>query len=391
MPVPVLKTAIANGRLVRSFPIGKYVCSVLLYSLIAFPCLSQIIGNWTFTNSTAGTGATYNTVSAADFSAGIPTRAFNGSSEYYGEGGWPAGAINTSTYLEFSISPNTGYQLDLMSITLRLRRSNTGSPSGSGPTQWSLRSNTDGYAADIATNSLTHTHVDYTVPLGSAFLNRYTTITFRLYGYNVAINSGGLSRVVMDNISIQGIGEVLPVSLTGIQAFRNNTNDVTVKWQMNNVQEGTRFNIQRSINGVDYSTLNNITENEYKIANAYNYLDNHVPVGSQPLYYRIQGALPSGKTFLSPVVKISNKAATQTLIDYTAVQGPSLLTAVQTPEKGRYTLSIIALNGAILQQRSIELEAGVNVITLPLNALAHGAYVIRLTDNKFVDSRKFVW
>jgi hypothetical protein len=391
MPVPVLKTPIANGRPVRSFPIGKYVCSVLLYSLIAIPCLSQIIGNWTFTNSSAGTGGTYNTVSAADFSGTIPTRAFNSSSEYYGEGGWPTGAINTGTYLEFSISPNTGYQLDLMSITLRLRRSNTGTPAGSGPTQWSLRSNTDGYTADIASNSLIYTHADYTVPLGSAFLNRYTTITFRLYGYNVAINSGGLSRVVMDNISIQGIGEVLPVSLTGIQAFRHNTNDVTVKWQMNNVQEGTRFNIQRSTNGVDYTTVNNITENEYKTTNAYNYLDNHIPVGSQPSYYRIMGALPSGKTFLSPVVKISNKTATQALIDYVAVQGQLLLTSLQTPEKGQYKLSIIALNGAILQQRSIELEAGVTIVTLPLSKMPHETYIVRLVNNKLSSTRKFVW
>jgi hypothetical protein len=205
------------------------------------------------------------------------------------------------------------------------------------------------------------------------------------------INSGGVSRLVVDSIAINGIGEVLPLSLTGIQAFRNNTNDVTVKWQMNNVQEGTRVNIQRSTNGVDYSTLNNITENEYKTTNAYNYLDNHVPAGSQLLYYRIQGALPSGQTFFSPVVKISNKAATQAQIDYTAIQGQSLLTALQTPEKGRYTLSIIALNGAILQQRSIELEAGVNVVTLPLNALAHGAYIVKLADGRIISSKKFAW
>jgi hypothetical protein len=222
-------------------------------------------------------------------------------------------------------------------------------------------------------------------------LNRPTTVTFRLYGFNSSAPADGIHRVVVDSISIVGIGEVLPVSLTGIQAFRHNTNDVTVKWQMNNVQEGTRFNIQRSTTGVDYTTLSNITENEYKTTNAYNYLDNHVPVGSQPLYYRILGTFPSGKTFLSPVVKISNKAAEQALIDYAAVQGQSLLTAVQTPEKGPYTLSVIGLNGALLQRRFIELEAGVNIVTLPLNALAHGTYVVRLTNNKLVDSRKFVW
>jgi len=391
MPVPVLKTVIANGRQQRSLPIGKYVCSVLLYSLIALSCLSQTIGNWAFNSSTAGTGGAYNTVSAADFSAAIPSKVYTGSSEYYGEGGWPAGAVDPNAYMQFSISPNTGYQLDIMSITLRLRRSTTGSPSGSGPTRWALRSSIDGFATDIASNTLTTSHVDYIISPGSTFLNRYTTITFRLYGYNVLINSGGLSRVVIDNISIQGIGEVLPVSLTGIQAFRHNTNDVTVKWQMSNVQEGTRFNIQRSANGVDYITLNNITENEYKTTNAYNYLDDHVPVGSQSLYYRILGALPSGKTFLSPVVKISNKAATQALIDYTAIQGQSLLTSLQAPEKGQYMLSIIGLNGSVLQQRSIMLEAGVNVVTLPLNAVAHGAYIVRLSNKGLIINRKFVW
>lgn len=391
MFVPVLKTTIINGRPARSLPIGKYVCSILLHSLIALPCLAQAIGNWTFTNSTAGTGGTYNTVSAADFSSAIPTRAFNGSSEYFGEGGWPTGAINTSTYLEFSITPNSGYQLDLSSVVIRFRRSNTGSPAGAGPTSWSLRSSVDGFAANIASNSLTHTHADYTVPLGSAFLSRYTTVTFRLYGYNVTISSGGLSRIVMDNVTINGVGIVLPVGLTGMRAFRNTTNDVSVKWQMNNVQQGTQFNIQRSTNGVEYTTLSSFTENEYKTTNAYNYLDNYVPVGLQPLYYRIQGALPSGTTFLSPVVKIADKAVTQALIDYTAIQGESLLTSVQTPEKGHYTLSIIALNGAILQQRSMELDAGVQVITLPLLALAHGTYIARLTNGRLVSTKKFVW
>lgn len=390
MPVPVLKTATANCRSVRSFPIGKYVCSVLLHSLIVLPCLSQAIGIWTFNGVLTGTGGTYNTASAANFSAGIPTKAFNSGTEYFGEDGWPAGALDPNAYLQFSVTPNTGYQVDISSIVLRIRRSNTGSPAGSGPTAWALRSSIDGYTANLASNSLSYNYALFTVNPGSSFLNQYTTVTFRLYGYNMLINSGGISRVVVDSIAINGIGEVLPVNFTGIKAFRT-SNDVTVKWQMNNVLEGTRFNIQRSTNGVDYTALNNITESEYKTTNAYNYLDNHVPVGSQLLYYRIQGVLPSGKTILSSIVKISSKTANEALIDYTAIQGQSLLTALQTPEKGRYSLSIISLNGAKLQQRSIELEAGVNVITLPLNALAHGTYVVLLTNNKLVDSRKFVW
>jgi hypothetical protein len=390
MPVPMLKTAITSGRPVRPFSVVTIVCSVFLHTLIALPCLSQTIGNWAFTNTSAGTGGTYNTVSVADFSGSIPSRAFNSSSEYYGEGGWPAGALDPNAYLQFSLTPNTGYQLDLSSIILRFRRSNTGTPAGSGPTTWSLRSSVDGYASNIASNSLTHTHTDFTIPLGSTFHNQYTTITFRLYGYNATINSGGLSRVVMDNISVQGIGEVLPLNLSGLQALRNEK-DITVKWRMNNVQKGTMFNVQRSVNGVDFTTLNSLTENENKASNSYTCLDDHAPAVQQPLYYRVQGALPSGRTFLSPIVKVTNKAATGALIDYTSIKGQSLLTALQIPERGAYTLSIVGFNGAVLQQRPIELDAGVHVIALPLNALPHGAYVVRLSNGKVSDSRTFVW
>ena len=154
MPVPVLKTAITNGRSVSSFPIGKYICSLLLHSLIVLPCLSQAIGIWTFNGVLTGTGGAYNTASAASFSAGIPTKAFNSGIEYFGENGWPAGALDPNAYLQFSVTPNSGYQVDISSIVLRIRRSNTGSPAGSGPTAWALRSSIDGYAANIASNSL---------------------------------------------------------------------------------------------------------------------------------------------------------------------------------------------------------------------------------------------
>lgn len=364
---------------------------MLLQALIALPCLSQTIGNWTFTNTMVGTGGTRNTVSAANFSAAIPTKVFNSAGEYYGEDGWPTGAINTGAYVEFSISPNTGYQLDLSSISLRIRRSNTGTPQGSGPTSWSLRSSLDGFAANINSNSLVHTYNNFTVPLGSSFLNVYTTITFRLYGYNTTIASGGLSRVVLDEISIQGIGEVLPVNLTGIQALRNSDKSISVKWQVNSVQEGTVFNILRSSNGIDFTPLSSFTENDYKLTNSYSYIDGHVSALSQKLYYRIRGTEPSGHTYLSPVVTIRNEEATQALIDYTIIRGQSLLASLQIPEKGIYAISLISMNGAVLQQQSLNLEAGVHVVTLPLNAITHGTHVIRLSNKRQLSSKKFVW
>ncbi len=393
MSAPKLKTTNTGGKPLWFKPTGKYVCSILLQALIALPCLSQTIGNWTFNTTLTGTGGAHNTVSIANFSAAIPTKVMHGADEYYGENGWPTGAINTSAYLEFTISPNTGYQLDLSSVVIRLRRSNTGTPTGAGPTSWSLRSSQDGFAADIASNSLTHNYSNYTVPLGSGFLNVYTAVTFRLYGYNATIPSGGNSRFVLDNLSIQGIGEVLPVtlSLTGIQALRNNDKNIAVKWQANNVEEGCVFNVERSVNGTDFTTINRFTERESKSAGSYSYEDHQVPGNVQAVFYRIKINEPNGWTYFSWLVKVNNKTITQASIDYTTIQGQSLLTSLQIPEKGIYAISLISINGAVLQLQSLNLEAGVHVVTLPLNTIAHGTHVIRLSNKRTLSSKKFVW
>jgi hypothetical protein len=391
MPVPVLKTAITRGRPTRYMAIGKRVCSIMLQTFIAFPCFSQTIGNWTFNNTLVGTGGTHNTVSTADFSGSVPARAFNGGTEYFGENGWPAGAINNNMYLQFSISPNAGYQLDLSNIVLTIRRSNTGSPAGSGPVSWSLRSSLDGYATDIAANSLTHTYNNYTVTLGSSFINLYSTVTFRLYGYNTAVPSDGTSRLVVNNISIDGLGTVLPLSLTGIQASHSDDKNISVKWQVNNVHEGSIFNVERSLNGSDFTMLNSFTEKETRSTGSYSFEDGKVPVNSPAVYYRIKIDEPTGWTYYSWLVKVNNKTAKQLLIDYTTITGQSLVTALQVPEKGRYTISVLAMNGAVLQHHSLDLEAGVQVRSFPLNALAHGTYVVRVSSNSLLSSKKFVW
>ncbi|THU35876.1 T9SS type A sorting domain-containing protein [Niastella caeni] len=391
MPVPILKTTIIGKRPLWCIAINKQVCGLILLTFLALSCFSQTIGNWTFNNTLTGTGGTYNTVSNADFSGAIPTKVFHGSVEYYGENGWPSGAINTSSYLEFSISPNAGYQLDLSSVIVRIRRSTTGA-SGSGPTSWSLRSSIDGYAADLSINSLTSSASNYTVTLGSGFLNVYTTVTFRLYGYNVNISGGGgLNRLVLDNISIQGASQVLPLTLTGIQALRGNDKNIAVKWQVNNVHEGSVFNVERSVNGTDFTTINRFTERASKAAGSYSYEDNQSPGDAQVVFYRIKVNEPTGWTYFSWLVKVNNKAIKQGLIHYASIEGQSLLTSLQVPEKGSYSVSVLSMNGAVLQKRTLDLETGVHTVALPLNAVSHGTYVVRLTGNSLLSSKQFVW
>jgi len=391
MPVPITPTAITRGRRVWFVYTGKYVCSLLLQVFLIFPCFSQTIGNWNFNNSTSGTGGTYNTVSIADFSATIPAKAYNGNTVYFGEGGWPSGTLDPNAYLEFTISPNTGYHLDLTSVVLSIRRSTTGTAAGSGPTAWSLRSSLDGYTSNLGSNSLTTGIQNFTVNLGSSFLIRAAPITFRLYGYNAVISSGGLNRLVIDNISIQGIGSTLPLTFTGVQALRNNDKTISLNWQMSNVREGNVFNVERSQNGTDFTTINRFTQTENQLTGSYQYLDNQAPDNAPAIYYRIKINEPSGWTYFSWLVKVNHNTAKQLQINYANCTGQLLLTSLQVPEKGSYRLSVVTMNGAMLVQQSLELDAGTHVITTPLQSLSHGTYIVRLVGKERQRSYKFVF
>jgi len=391
MPVPKTKAIFRGGCLFSSLPAGKLLCTMVLTTFMAITGNGQNIGNWTFNNILTGTAGTYNTVSNAAFGPGVPTVSFNGGTEYYGQDGWPTAAAPGATdYLEFSLSPNAGYELDISSVTLTIRRSNTGSPAGSGPTQWSLRSSLDGFTSNIGSGSLVLTYNTYVVNL-TGFHQIYTTVTFRLYGYSAVVNSGGFSRLVADNISVQGIGSLLPLSITGIQAAFDNNRNIKVQWQASNIRANSTVHVERSVNGTDFTDIHTFTEQESKAAASYNYTDASLPADAQAVYYRIKINEPSGWTYVSWLVKMNNKSEKWGQINYASVQAQSLLTSLQVPERGMYEVSIHALNGMLLQKRFVELQGGINVLTLPLNQLAHGVYTVSLYNNQLIGSKRFVY
>jgi len=205
-----------------------------------------------------------------------------------------------------------------------------------------------------------------------------------------------LCSLLMLLITVQSFSQIITVrsagmQLTGIQVNHDNTKNVTINWQVANVREGTHFHVRRSVNGTDFTDINSFTEQQTQNNNSYSYTDADLPAGSQQLYYRIEAKEPSGWTLISWLVSVNNKANGGSQISYTTVQGQSLVTSLQVTDKGSYTLMIVSANGMLLQKKSVTLEAGTNVITLPLNQMAHGTYAISVMNNGLVDSKRFVY
>jgi hypothetical protein len=361
-----------------------YTLHVLLVLISSFSYLqktiAQSIGNWTFNGIVTGTAGLNNTVSIADFSASVPIHTFNGGTEYFGENGWPAGSINTSMYMQFSLTPLTGYQLDISTLVLSLRRSNTGSPAGSGPVSWSLRSSLDGFTSDIATGSMTHVYANYTVTPGSSFLNLYSTVTFRLYGYNTTVSSGGSSRFVIDNITVNGIGYLLPVKLGALQAVIQEEK-VNLSYTVYNTEKTSRYFIERSADGIHYTSINNTEEMTAAAEKQYTYTDDiQLLNGISKLYYRLHMTGSSGTNTYSASVMVKRKNTPGQVKIYTGNNQLYINGTFAT--EGVYQATLYTMAGQALWHTTFTAAEGYNTFALPINRHISNACVIQLSNGK---------
>ena len=361
----------------------------VLAGLIGFGCFvtgpvlySQTVGNWNFNNTINGTAGTYNTVSVADFSAAIPTKAHNGI-EYFGENGWPAGGINLTTYLEFTLTPVSGHALHLLSLHLKMRRSNTGSSGGSGPTAWSLRSSVDGYTTDITNGPLISTHVTFNIILSAAFSNLSTAVNFRIYGYTAVVSSGGLSRFVYDNVEVRGSDIILPEKISSLKALSTKDHN-RISFTTGEGAGDKDYLLQRSINTRDFKTIHRFVHMQNNVSN-YVYDDRDAVSANQDLYYRLAILRTNGSIDYSQVVVVRPPAGSKELT--LTKEGKELI--IRSGEPGPYYLRLTDVSGNTLLQRV--LSGGENAWSVPLPAGISGFVYATVWNSRRKTTRSFVW
>jgi hypothetical protein len=107
--------------------------------------------------------------------------------------------------MEFTITPALGYKMALSQISFAARSTGTGAAT------WSLRSNKDDYATDIATNTIaTNSTWALTSASGLTFENEETT-TFRIYLYGGSGSPAtGTINTRLDDIRLSIKAETLP-------------------------------------------------------------------------------------------------------------------------------------------------------------------------------------
>lgn len=156
-----------------------------------------------------------------------------------------ANAVTGNNYMEFTITPNSGYQFSVSSIVIQFQRSATGN------TELALRSSVDSYNSNLdAIKSVTDNTSTQTFTFTFAQANSSSAVTYRLYSYAEATGgSGGIGDAAGNDIVVNGT--VSSASSPAEITLANNGTQITAA----DVNQGTNSQVLSKIQ-FDVTTAN---------------------------------------------------------------------------------------------------------------------------------------
>ena len=198
--------------------------------------------------------------------------------------------------------------------------------------------------------------------------------------YNFDITADPLSKAA-DRFRIvlkPGFGVVLPVTFTDIKAAVKNK-DIAVQWNVANELNIKRYEVQKSIDGVNFETVN-ITASlgNYSGNRVYSWLDKNAHAGHN--YYRILSISNSERVQYSPVVKVTMGNTKGAIILYTnPVTDNNIRVQYSNMQKGKYSVHLLNSSAQLVLSNNLDHSGGSAIFNItPDHRLAKGIYNLEI-------------
>ncbi|MFC4230440.1 beta strand repeat-containing protein [Parasediminibacterium paludis] len=182
---------------------------------------------------------------------------------------------------------------------------------------------------------------------------------------------------------------VLPVTITDITAQLQTNKTVAVNWTSATEVNLANYNIQRSLDGTNFSTIGKVAA---KGAGAYNYIDDLSSINTQAttLYYRLEAVDNNGSKSYSKVVNCQ-LAATSTSINIYPNPVQSILHAqITATNAGTVKISVIDAQGKVVATQKTTVVIGINSIAVPVAPLTAGNYMLEIESANGKQQQRFV-
>ena len=177
----------------------------------------------------------------------------------------------------------------------------------------------------------------------------------------------------------------LPVSFTKYDVKCNDKGAI-LTWSTATEQNTNRFEIQRSINGIDWITIDNVAAaGNSDVVRNYQYVDLNNGTAS----YRIRQVDNDGR-FIYTAVKTTN--CKTSLFDVTLYPVPAndkLNVIIKSDKAVKTDLQVVDVSGRIVRRVNTQINKGNNNIVLDVNSLPGGQYMLVSSDPSVIINNKF--
>jgi hypothetical protein len=197
-------------------------------------------------------------------------------------------------------------------------------------------------------------------------------------GVNTIDTTGVFSPASLDSAFVLG-NEFSILTLSkgiAINYFKGNkqAGSNVLNWAVNCTSNQAIFEIQRSNNGISFTTIGNITASYTRCLQPFDFTDNNPQAGIS--YYRIKITDIDGRVTYSTMVLLQHKnfaAGTIALLP-TLVSKPLAILYLDAAKAGQVLVSITDANGRMVQSSKQAVNAGQNQLTMNFEQLKPGAY-----------------
>ncbi|MBC7867197.1 MAG: T9SS type A sorting domain-containing protein, partial [Gloeobacteraceae cyanobacterium ES-bin-316] len=181
-------------------------------------------------------------------------------------------------------------------------------------------------------------------------------------------------------VSIQAqftVSDSVPVRLSTLDA-RLVSNGARLDWKVVCFLSFAKFEIQRSVDGRNYTTIHSFEADQLRCREPFDYTDGNI---NGRAFYRLKVGDPDGRVYNSKIVAVSGKETGFELNSLT----PSLVSnqttiSISSAAAGKGAITILNLQGNIVKSIGLNLNKGVTETLLDLSGLAKGNYILRLSN-----------
>jgi len=168
-----------------------------------------------------------------------------------------------------------------------------------------------------------------------------------------------------------------PVTFLGLKATKTSNNQVLVSWKTATEQDNDHFEIERSANGADFSTvLGSVTArgNSNEVVN-YSFID------ANPLqkwnFYRIRQVDRDGRSSYSNIASLQFTKPNSIVQLYPNPSNDVVILEYSAPASEKLHISIIDNKGAEVKRIAANAMAGLNRTKIDISSLSSGIYLMK--------------